>query len=149
MNILYTDYTLKNKSLDIYVAGCSANPHCIDCHNSETWDFNQGVEYNEKYLKYLKTRIKDFDLLIDNIMLFGGEPLDQNHDELIKMLSDLKQFDKKIWIFTRFEIEEIPQEILKYCDYIKTGRHMPELTTENNIRFGIKLSSQNQKIIRR
>ena len=47
MNILATQYTLPYKSLDIYVAGCSGSPHCINCHNKESWDFNQGEIYNK------------------------------------------------------------------------------------------------------
>jgi anaerobic ribonucleoside-triphosphate reductase activating protein len=146
MNILYIDFTLKNNSLDIYVAGCNGNPHCKGCHNPESWDFEQGVEYNNKYLSYIKNRIKDFDLLIGNIMIMGGEPLDQNHDELIKMLSDLKQFNKNIWLFTRYEIDEVPEDIIEYCSYIKTGKFIPELSVDDNIQNGIKLATSNQKI---
>ena len=146
MNILYTDFTLKNKSLDIYVAGCNGNPHCMDCHNPESWDFNQGVEYNNKYLSYLKNRIKDFNILIDNIMIMGGEPLDQNYNELIKMLLDFKQFNKDIWLFTRYEIEEISDDIVECCNYIKTGKYIPELKTDDNIQFNIRLASSNQRI---
>jgi len=137
---------LKNKSLDIYVAGCNGNPKCKDCHNPESWDFNQGAEYNNKYLSYLKNRIKDFNILIDNIMIMGGEPLDQNHNELIKMLLDLKQFNKNIWLFTRYEIEKISNDIVEYCNYIKTGRYIPELKTNDNIQFNIRLASSNQRI---
>jgi anaerobic ribonucleoside-triphosphate reductase activating protein len=146
MNILYIDFTLKNKSLDIYVAGCNGNPHCKDCHNPESWDFDQGAEYNNKYISYIKRRIEEFDLLIDNIMIMGGEPLDQDYDELIKLLSDLKKFNKNIWLFTRYEIEEIPDEIIGYCNYIKTGKYIPELEVNDNIQNGIKLATSNQKI---
>ena len=40
MRILYVDYTLKHKSLDIYTSGCKCNPHCKGCQNPETWDFS-------------------------------------------------------------------------------------------------------------
>ena len=45
MNIVTTQYTLKTKSLEIYVAGCrgdSHGTHCEGCHNPELWDFNIG-----------------------------------------------------------------------------------------------------------
>lgn len=148
MNILYTDFTLQQKSLDIYVAGCYGNPHCEGCHNPESWNFNQGSEYNEKYFSYIRNKVKDFDLLIDNIMIFGGEPLDQDHDELIHMLFDLKSLNKRIWLFTRYELEYISKEIVKLCDYIKTGKYDQNLITNDNIQFGIQLATNNQKIIR-
>lgn len=149
MNILATQYTLSLKSLDVYVAGCSGSPHCVGCHNKESWDFNQGDLYNEEYLKKIKIKVRNFNLMIDNIMLFGGEPLDQNHDELFQMLLDLKPLDKKIWIFTRYKIEDIPINIRELCDYIKCGRYILELTTDDNIMYGIKLATSNQFIYKK
>lgn len=146
MNILYIDFTLKYKSLDIYVAGCSGNPHCSQCHNRESWDFNQGELYNSQYFLKIKKQVIEFDLLIDNIMIFGGEPLDQNYLYLLNMMTDLKTLDKKIWLFTRYELNEVPLEIKVLCDYIKTGKYIPELATEDNIQYGIKIASSNQKI---
>lgn len=149
MNILQTDYTLKNKSLDIYVAGCNGNPHCTSCQNPESWDFKLGTEYDDKYFNYLEKRIKEFDLLIENIMIFGGEPLDQDEDELIQLLFDLEHCNKKIWIFTRYEINEISDNIKFFCDYIKTGRYEENLSCEDNVQYGIKLATSNQKIFNR
>lgn len=149
MNILYIDYTLQNKSLDVYVAGCNGNPHCGQCHNPESWDFNIGSKYDDKYFNYLKNKIRDFDLLIDNFMVFGGEPLDQDIDELIHFLFDLKSLKKKIWLFTRYELKEIPDEVLILCDYVKCGRYILELKTEDNIQYGIALATSNQKIYKK
>jgi anaerobic ribonucleoside-triphosphate reductase activating protein len=56
MNILATSYTLQYKSLDVYIAGCSGNPHCIGCHNPESWNFNQGEKYSLKYFNQLKLK---------------------------------------------------------------------------------------------
>ena len=36
----------------------------------------------------------------------------------------------------------------KMVDYIKIGAYIPELTTDDNIQFGIKLATSNQKIYR-
>jgi len=149
MNILSTQYSLIYKSLDIYVAGCSGSPHCVNCHNKLSWDFNQGELYNKEYSEKLLVKVKNFDNLIDNIMLFGGEPLDQNHDELLHMLLDLKSLNKHIWIFTRYEIEKIPKEIRELCDYIKCGRYLPKLTTDTNNMYGIKLATSNQHIYKK
>jgi anaerobic ribonucleoside-triphosphate reductase activating protein len=149
MKIISTQYTLQYKSLDIYVAGCNGNPHCDQCHNPESWNFNQGTQYDKNYYKDISNKIKEFDLLIDNIMLFGGEPLDQNIDELIYILLDLKQFNKKLWLFTRYTLLEIPKEILRLCDYIKCGKYIPTLKVEKNIQYGINLATSNQKIYKK
>jgi len=149
MNILATQYTLPYKSLDIYIAGCSGSPHCVNCHNKESWNFNQGDLYDNEYFKKLQTKVRNFNNLIDNIMLFGGEPLDQNHDELLHMLLDLKSLNKQIWMFTRYEIEEIPKEIKELCDYIKCGRYIPELISDSNLMYDIKLATNNQFIYKK
>jgi anaerobic ribonucleoside-triphosphate reductase activating protein len=146
MNILATQYTLTTKSLEIYISGCSGNPHCKNCHNPETWDFNQGDIYNKKYFNNIKDKVIKFDSLINNIMILGGEPLDNNHDELILFLNDLKLFNKKIWLFTRFSILEVPYEITELCDYMKCGKYKEDLTVDNNIQFEIKLATSNQVI---
>jgi anaerobic ribonucleoside-triphosphate reductase activating protein len=151
MNILATQYTLEHKSLEIYVAGCSGikGVHCTSCHNQESWEFNQGDLYTKEYFNHIEQKVTDFNNLIDNIMLFGGEPLDQNHDELLHMLLDLKSLNKDIWLFTRYDINKIPKEIKILCDYIKCGRYLPELACEDNIYYGIKLATSNQKIYKK
>lgn len=150
LNILATQYTLATKSFEIYVAGCNGNPHCSSCHNAESWNFNQGTKYTEDYFKQkIESKVKEFNELINNIMIFGGEPLDQDHNELMSMLNDLDKLNLPIWIFTRYDIKDVPEEIKEYCDYIKCGRYLPELTTETNNQYGIKLATSNQKIYRK
>lgn len=146
IRIAGTQYSLETKAFEIYLAGCKGNPHCLDCHNPELWDFNIGSVYNEKYFSYIKNRVIQFDILIENIMIMGGEPLDQDLNSLIKFLKDLNTLNKQIWLFTRFELNEIPQRILSLCNYVKTGRYIKELSVDNNIQFGIKLATLNQKI---
>lgn len=149
MNILATSYTLKYKSLDIYVAGCSGIPHCTNCQNPESWNFAFGEKYDFNYYTKLQSKINDFNYMIENIMVFGGEPLDQNHDELLHFLFDLKSFNKGIWLFTRYDINEIPNEIKHICNYIKTGRYIPNLKVEKNLQYGINLATSNQKIYKK
>lgn len=146
MKIISTQYTLQYKALEIYVAGCSGNPHCNLCHNPESWDFNQGHIYNKEYFNNIKEKVKSFDLLVDNIMIFGGEPNDSDHDELLHMLMDLKYLQKKIWLFTRYEINDVPEFEYTLCDYIKTGKYDSELIVDDNIQYGIQLASSNQRI---
>ena len=102
INILATQYTLSRKSLEIYVAGCKGNAqfgHCPNCHNPESWNFNQGKYYKEEVNKILN-KIQDFNEMIDRIDIFGGEPNDQNHNELedfFKILKNTAQI--QAWFF--------------------------------------------------
>lgn len=147
MKILTTQFTLEYSSLDIYTAGC-CGPHCDECHNPESWDFSNGDLFNDDFKSKLTEKIKRFDLLIENIMIFGGEPLDNTIKDVVDLLIFLNKFNKKIWLFTRFDYNLIPNEIVTLCDYIKSGRYVKELKTDNNIQFGIKLSTENQKIFK-
>ena len=149
MNILATQYTLAMKAFEVYVAGCSGNPHCKGCHNPTSWDFDNGEHYDETYKQQIYNKVKDFDSMIDNCMIFGGEPLDQNHTELKQLLEDLQELHKPIWIFTRYDIKEVPDFVKENCDYIKCGRYMEELKTENNTQYGITLATSNQHIYKK
>lgn len=148
MNILNIDYTFKYKSLDIYFSGCKGKNgiHCKGCHNPSSWDFNKGEYYKDKYSK-LESYFEN-NILIENIMFFGGEPMDQDINELIDFLKYLKKFEKKIWIFTRYDYESIPNDILDYIDYIKCGDYQENNLSDDNIQYNIKLASKNQKIFK-
>ena len=111
MNIIATQFTLKTKAFEIYVAGCAGNPHCTGCYNKETWDFNNGEPYNEEFKTKVAEKVKDYDRLIDNIMIFGGEPLDQPKDDIVDLLTFLGTLNKKIWVFSRYDYIEIPTVI--------------------------------------
>lgn len=144
MRILTTQYTLENKSLEIYVSGCLAIPKCSGCHNPESWDFNKGTLYD---FSGICKKVTDFDQLIDNVMVMGGEPLDNEHSALASLLLDLRSLGKKIWLFTRYEFEDVPPEIKSLCDFVKVGAYKKELAVDYNVQFGVKLSTANQCII--
>lgn len=148
MKIAATQYTLQYNSLDIYLAGCKGDNgiHCKGCHNPELWDFNIGEEYNEQQFNNIKQKVEKFNNMIDNIMIFGGEPLDNSIYEMVKFLSDLKTLNKKIWLFTRYELDNIKTTIICLCDYIKTGAYIEDKLVDNHEMFGIKLASSNQQI---
>lgn len=145
MYIAAIDYSLSTKSVDIYVSGCKG-PHCSGCHNSEIWEFDIGEIYGPKVFEKIRNRVLDFPDLVSRIMIFGGEPLDQNTDEFIGMLNDLNIMGLPIWLFTRYQFEEVSNEILDQIDYLKTGRYIEKLKSGDNIQFGISLASSNQNI---
>ncbi|MCG8402357.1 MAG: 4Fe-4S cluster-binding domain-containing protein [Firmicutes bacterium] len=145
MNIASTQYSLKDKSFEIYISGCREHP-CKGCHNPLLWNEDYGELLTQKYLDEMKLKVKKFNNLINKISIYGGEPLEKPIEEVIWLLKELKQTNKEIWLFTRFEINEIQNKIKKYCNYIKTGKYDEAFKTESNIHFGIKLASSNQKI---
>lgn len=144
MRIAGTQYSLNTKSFEIYVSGCKGS--CRGCHNPELKDYDIGQPLTKELLQNIVAKIKDFDILIDNIWILGGEPLDQNLDELEWLLKELSKAGKPIWLFTRFSITEVPDNIKQYCDYIKCDPYIEELKTDDNIQYGIKLATSNQKI---
>lgn len=151
MNIASTDFTLKHNSFDIYVSGCNG-PHCSGCHNPELFSFCVGKEYNQEYFNLILNKIKRFDKLIKNIMIFGGEPLDQKKEDINDLLLNLSVMtNKNIWLFTKYSFENVSinyPNILSYLHYIKCGKYDENKLTDNNIQYGIKLASSNQKIIK-
>lgn len=149
MNILGTQYTAQQKAFEIYLSGCNANPHCKNCHNPESWNFNCGEPYDDIYFHKILTKVNEFSSLIENIWILGGEPLDQDRKELKTFLFEMGNFNKCLWLFTRYEMDEIPRDIKKLCDYIKTGPYIETLSVDKNMHYGVNLASSNQHIYRR
>jgi anaerobic ribonucleoside-triphosphate reductase activating protein len=145
IHIAATQYSINYQAFEIYLSGCKANPHCKDCHNPELWKFDIGAEYNIDIKEQIIQKINSFSELISNIWILGGEPLDQDIDELIKLINDLRSTRKKIWLFTRYEIKEIPKQVKTLVDYVKCGRYIPEQSS-THVEFNVMLSSDNQHI---
>lgn len=147
MKILATQYSLATKSLDIYIAGCSG-PHCPGCHNPESWSFDQGESWAEAMRK-IWSKFESFRDMIDSIMVFGGEPLDQDRDELATFLSYLANLDARLWLFTGKRPLDVPDFVKEYCDFIKCGRYDKDQTTIYNVQHGVALASANQQIFKK
>lgn len=143
MNIVSFQFTLLQRSLEIYLSGCYAV--CEGCHNEELRDFDLGTPYKEK-LNEIDEKIKTG--LVKKIWVLGGEPLDQDLDELEDLLIYLKRYNLPIWLFTRQEINDVPERIKKYCSYIKTGYYKKDDESYVDPETGITLASRNQKIIK-
>lgn len=79
-----------NIGVALFVQGCDRNPHCKNCFNSETWDFNGGKEWTEK------TKNKFMGLIdrpyIRRISILGGEPLaEQNLDDVLSLIKEIRE----------------------------------------------------------
>lgn len=155
LNIAAIQYSLDTYTLEIYTAGCNP-PHCPGCHNEELWSFDGGlpVDMWEKSMRdyaraYNQTHNK-FPSLIENIWLLGGEPLDNDEAEVVALVGLIKSIftDAKLWLFTRREINSVPDSVKSLCDYVKTGAYVAGLTTKEVVINGntITLASCNQDV---
>ena len=94
-----------------------------------------------------------YDKLIQNIFLLGGSFNHQNEHEaggLIYFMAWLKQYNyKNIWLFAREELNDIQPVFKGYCNYIKCGEYIPELTCDNNVQYEVKLATSNQRIYKK
>lgn len=150
LNINYIDYSIATKSLDIFFAGCFND--CHDCCNPELMDFNNGTDFVE-WLPKIEKYLKDYDSLIENIFLVGGSPNHQDAEQMEIFLEGLKRRcheSIKIFVFCGEDVLDQVQPVFKkYCDFVKVGAYRPELTCDNNIQYGIKLATENQKILKK
>lgn len=148
MNIVTIDFSMATKSMDIFFSGCDAQPFCQDCHNPEAWDFNCGTDWT-LWTDKIIYNVEHFGAMFDKFFLLGGEPLAQDKEQFNKFLDIIENCGKEIWLFTHYELNEISDKLKERFDYIKTGRYLPELSTKDNICYGVSLATANQKIWKR
>ncbi len=149
VHVAATQYTSSLRSFDLYVSGC-LGPHCKGCHNPELFEFGNGKIVDSKYINKIIKKIIDFDKLISNVFLYGGEPLDQNIRIINYFLEQIKnKTNKTIWLFTKYELNKVPQDIKNIVDYIKCGRYLKEYLKDDYYMYKIKLSTSNQIIYKK
>ena len=144
MNIAGTEYNLNHKALEIYLSGCKS-PHCPNCHNEALWDFNVGKVLDDNETDKLLT--KTMNPMVEKVWIMGGEPLDQDLDELEWLLIYIWRVTNcERWLWTRYT--EIPELISKHLSYAKIGEYREDLPSYTNGEHGITLASSNQRIIK-
>jgi len=118
----------------LFVQGCKRK--CEDCHNPSTWDMDKGKTFDiEDIVEDIRKKCLNKKLTIS-----GGEPLLQ-YSAVLELVKRLNNFN--IVLYTGFELEEVPKEILKYIDYIKVGKYNKEKRTTITPYIG----SKNQQFI--
>ena len=104
-----------NIGVALFVQGCDRNPHCKNCFNSETWDFNGGKEWTkETKNKFMKLINRPY---INRISVLGGEPLaEQNLNEVLSLIKEIRiSFpEKSIWLYTGYNFDLLNS---KYNEY--------------------------------
>lgn len=115
----------------IYVSGCTHK--CPGCFNEETHDFNYGRLCDYTYKKEIADKIKSLEG-IRGISILGGEPLQQDPDDLYDLLWFLKDYtDLPIWLWTGYSYKSERDVFVKYkdalelCDIIIDGRYNEDL----------------------
>lgn len=147
MKYVATQYSLKDRALDIFFAGCLP-PHCPGCHNPELQQFtSEGREMN-----YILLKLRDEGNMIDHLRLMGGEPLDQDIFELREFIFRVKDRFPwcEIWIFTKYLPEELTdnqREVLNHVQYVKHGRYLQDNPGYTCGFSGIELGSGNQFVL--
>lgn len=153
----------ENVGVALFVQGCPFNPHCKNCFNPNTWDFNGGKEWTkQKEKEFLELVNRPY---IKRISLLGGEPLaDENLDSILKLVNKINVLfpEKTIWIYTGYTFEQIMnpivtddfnperdnliskrKEIVKQCDVLVDGRYIDE---QRDIKLKWR-GSRNQRVI--
>lgn len=126
-------------ALSVYCQGCCHR--CKGCHNPELWAFDKGTCYSAEGLadEVMKRNKKG---LYDYVVLLGGDFLCQNHADVRKFMSSLVDNGIKIWLYTGYEYDEVPQWCKDLCYCIKTGKYDPQNYPPKK---GSKLASSNQR----
>lgn len=136
-------YDLINNPMDdspsftIWFGGCTFN--CPDCQNPDLQVSDKWDEWSVKELTSLI--LENYDRYnVNSVVFLGGEPLQQNRQELLSLCSALHSVGLKIWLYTGYDLEQVDREIIQYLYMIKCGRYIRELAQD-----GFPASS-NQKI---
>ena len=135
----------------LWVSGCTHK--CKGCHNSWTWNYNQGKIFKEdsdEILNKLSNWLsRDY---VDGLTISGGDPLDQDKNTLF----ELKQIvnwvkmnfpSKTIWIYTGYTYEELNEyqlDVVENTDVLVDGPYKEELRDIAHCPFR---GSTNQRII--
>lgn len=104
----------------IWFQGCSAN--CIGCHNGSLLkrrESNHGLSDAIDVITRYAYRNK-------NVAILGGEPL-EHYEATLTILQHAKALNLTTLLWTGFDLENVPEDILSHVDYIKVGRYQRDL----------------------
>ena len=123
----------------IWFSGCSMK--CKDCYNPKLWDKSAGNEVEASTLIFTICRECE-KLDIKDVVFLGGEPMEQDITDLQHLAMKLHSYGYRIWLYTGWEFDQIPETLKQYMYTIKCGHYDADLKCD-----GIP-SSTNQKFYR-
>ena len=146
----------------LFVQGCPFNPHCYNCFNTDTWDFNGGKEWTQEVEdKLIELANKPY---IKRLSILGGEPLaDENLDGVLHLVDRFRLSlpNKSIWIYSgytwenimkyeygakyinNFNTDALRQCIVSKCDVLVDGKYIDSQRNPSKKFAG----SDNQRVI--
>ena len=146
----------------LFVQGCPFNPHCYNCFNPDTWDFNGGKEWTQDTEdKLIELASRPY---IKRLSILGGEPLaDENLDGVLHLVNRFRLSlpNKSIWIYSgytwenimkyeygakyinNFNTDALRQCIVSKCDVLVDGRYIDSQRNPSKKWAG----SNNQRVI--
>lgn len=127
----------------LWVSGC--NHKCKGCHNMESWNPDNGVDFSMKdtMQEILDALLPDH---IKGLTITGGDPLfPDNRDTVISIIKVVKAVypQKDIWIWTGYKFEEVYDLVKEYVDILIDGKFIIE---ERDVTLKWR-GSPNQRII--
>lgn len=114
-------------TLNIYLSGCLPNKNCArdKCHNQDLLDFNFGSDY-KNWLPRIKNKTTK---LIKGFCLLGGEPLDQDFEQLMDLINFLKKANLPIYLYTGYTKSQLDnhkhKDIFSNFEKIYYGAYIP------------------------
>lgn len=137
----------------LFVSGCTH--HCPGCFNSEAWDFDAGVPFDEEAQQAVLNSLAP--AYIAGLTILGGEPMEpQNQRALLPFLKKVRATYPKtsIWLYTGDTLEELQnknsprhtektEELLSLLDVLVDGR-FEEDKKDITLKFR---GSSNQRLI--
>ena len=144
IRIAGTEFSIKNKSFEIYVQGCYRG--CSGCHNPELQPFDGGTSYDiHEFIKQQYERTSLFPDLVKNIYISGGDLLCQNYSVAVEFSREMCNYwsEQYKWLFTGCEPDKIPEWVWDYYDIVKAGSYMAGLMQDK----GTFPASSNQVLI--
>lgn len=121
-------------AVSIFLNGCTMR--CSHCHNPNLHSYKP--ESAKETLEVIRMLSK-YEELVDTVCILGGEPLMQDNNKLLSLIKDIHNQGLMVCLYTSYEKDEVPTEILNNIDMLKTGRYIKELEA------GGFLASNNQK----
>jgi anaerobic ribonucleoside-triphosphate reductase activating protein len=121
MNIIINSINYQGSIVDgpgirtiLYVQGCEKQ--CDGCHNRKTWNIKKGTSISivELVAEISKKSINN------KLTISGGEPLLQV-SAILELVKKMDGFS--IALYTGFDLEDVPKELLEHLEYIKVGRY--------------------------
>lgn len=133
--------------VSFWVQGCPY--HCPGCHNESTWDFDGGMEYDDKVEADLVKCLQEPHVSFFSVL--GGEPLCASNLALTKRVIEVARKTRPditvyVWSGATYEHlmkNDAVRDVLSMCDILIDG---PYVESQRDIMLHLR-GSRNQRVI--